>query len=180
MDRCADRPGTHAKSQEPDCTKYIPEIGRTVRIPCADAFPPAPTAPATATETEAVDDRANKVMLGLTLTVLTSDLRDKFKVAPTIDGVLVADVDAGSEAAGRGIKRGDVIMQTNQGVVATPADVVRMIVSAKTSGRKSLLLLLKNSGGEAVFVALPLGMTSTAARRCVVVATENSERNSAR
>jgi serine protease Do len=71
--------------------------------------------------------------------------------------VLVADVDAGSEAAGRGIKRGDVIMQTNQGVVATPADVVRMIVSAKTSGRKSLLLLLKNSGGEVVFVALPLG-----------------------
>ena len=96
-------------------------------------------------------------MLGPTLTVLTSDLRDKFKVAPSIDGVLVADVDAGSEAAGRGIKRGDVIMQTNQGVVATPADVVRMIESARTSGRKSILLLLKNAGGEVVFVALPLG-----------------------
>ena len=123
-------------------------------MPCSDAAsPPAAPAPVAA---EPADDRSDKVKLGLTLTALTSALREKYNVGKTIDGVLVTDVDVRSEAARRGMKRGDVILQTNQGVVQVPADVIRNIQAAASSGRKSILLLVQNGGGQVAFVALPI------------------------
>jgi S1-C subfamily serine protease len=142
--------GTPARADDLECTRYVPEIGRTVHVRCADAVPPTAAA-------VPENGRPERVTLGLTLAPLTPELRDKYRVAKSIDGVLVTDVDTKSEAAGRGIKRGDVIMQTNQGVVTTPDDVVRIINEATASGRRSILLLLKNAGGEVAFVALPLG-----------------------
>jgi S1-C subfamily serine protease len=142
--------GMHAFSEDLECTRYIPESGMTIHVPCSDATPLTPTA-------VPQDARAERTILGLTLAPLTPELRDQYKVDSTIDGVLVTDVDARSEAASRGIKRGDVLMQTNEGVVATPDDVMRVLQSAATSGRKTILLLLKNAGGEVAFVALPLG-----------------------
>lgn len=137
--------GMHAFSEDLECTRYIPESGMTIHVPCSDATPLTPTA-------VPQDARAERTILGLTLAPLTPELRDQYKVDSTIDGVLVTD-DARSEAASRGIKRGDVLMQTNEGVVATPDDVMRVLQSAATSGRKTILLLR----GEVAFVALPLG-----------------------
>jgi S1-C subfamily serine protease len=144
-----------ARSEDPDCTRYIPEIGRTVRVPCSDGAlqpPPASSLPSA----EARDDRSDKMRLGLTLSALTPALRDAFKVATNIDGVLVRDVDLRSEAARRGIRRGDVILQTNQGAVSAPADVLRNIDAAAATGRKAILLLIQHGGGQATFVALPI------------------------
>jgi len=88
---------------------------------------------------------------------LTAGLKDKFNIGDTIGGVFVTQVDERSEAAGRGVKRGDVIMQTNQDVVKTPDDLSRSIESARDSGKKSILLLLRHIDGKLQFVSLPLG-----------------------
>src|SRR4029079_1763624 len=84
--------------------------------------------------------------LGLTLAALTPELRETYKVAEAINGVLVTDVDFRSEAARRGIKRGDVIIQTNQGAVSGPADVLRNMEAAAADGRKTILLLIQDGG----------------------------------
>jgi serine protease Do len=93
---------------------------------------------------------------GLTLAKLTPALRQKYNVDANVDGVIVTGVDAQSVAAER-VMPGDVIMQTNQGVVAAPDDVVRNLDRAAKDGRKTILLLLKKASGELRFVALPLG-----------------------
>ena len=35
---------THARSEELDCTRYVPQIGKTVRVPCNDTPAPPPAA----------------------------------------------------------------------------------------------------------------------------------------
>lgn len=142
-----------ARAEDLECTRYVPEIGKTVRVRCSDAAPMAAPTPAV---TEAVPPAAN-TLLGLSLTPLTAGLKDKFNIGDTIGGVFVTQVDERSEAAGRGVKRGDVIMQTNQDVVKTPDDLSRSIESARNSGKKSILLLLRHIDGKLQFVSLPLG-----------------------
>lgn len=152
---CASAP---ARAEDPECTRYMPEIGRTVRVPCAADTPaPAPAPPPG--ETEAVPPAAppSSTVLGLTLFPLTAGLKDKYNIGETIGGIFVSKVDAHSEAAGRGVKPGDVIMETNQDVVKTPEDLSRTIETVRSSGRKSILLLLRHLDGNLQFVSLPVG-----------------------
>ena len=148
--------GTHVRSEDRECTRYLPEIGRTVHVRCGGDGVPDPAVPAPPEATVPPPRPGSGALRGLTLAKLTPALRQKYNVDASIDGVIVTGVDAQSVAADR-VMPGDVIMQTNQGVVATPDDVVRNLDSAAKDGRKAILLLLKKASGELRFVALPLG-----------------------
>ena len=69
------------------------------------------------------------------------------------DGVVVADVDADSAAAQKGLKVGDVILEAGGQVVSKPSDITAVIAAAKKDGRKAVLLRVKNDQGVH-FVAL--------------------------
>ena len=76
----------------------------------------------------------------------------------TFDGQgawLGADAQSGA-AADKGLKQGDVILEVAGKSVSTPADVRNMIASARTDGKRSVLVRLK-SGDNTRFVALPVG-----------------------
>ena len=76
-------------------------------------------------------------------------------VAPADDnaGVMVTDVDPNGQAAERGLQPGDVILSVGNDVVATPADVEKMVETAKEDGMKAVLLRVK-TGEQTRFVAL--------------------------
>jgi serine protease Do len=93
--------------------------------------------------------------LGLTLSGITPDLKDKFSLGNDTKGVVVVDVAKDSSAADRGIHPGDVIMEAAQMEVKSPQDVSSKIDEAKKSGRKSILLLVERQG-DLHFVALRL------------------------
>jgi serine protease Do len=93
--------------------------------------------------------------LGLTLSGITSDLKDKFSLSDDAKGVVVVDVAKDSSAADRGVHPGDVIMEAAQEEVKSPQDVSSRIDEAKKSGRKSILLLVERQG-DLHFVALRL------------------------
>lgn len=95
-------------------------------------------------------------ILGMTLTVLTDDLRDKFDLSDDIDGVLVSAVDPDGPAAEKRVQAGDLIVEVAQESVSSPADVVEKVEALKTEGRKTALLLLSNGNGELRFVAIRL------------------------
>jgi serine protease Do len=139
-----------ALAEELDCRWFFPAIGRTLPVRCDEAVP-AISSPA------AQDVRAERDVLGLTLAPLSQDLIDKFSIEKRLNGVVVTQVDANSEAAGRGITSGDVVLQTNQDVVSTPDDMVRSVESATKDGQKTILLLLSNARGETQSVSLSLG-----------------------
>jgi serine protease Do len=72
------------------------------------------------------------------------------------EGVAVTGVDSSGVAADHGFSTGDVILEVAGKSVSTPADVRKMIVSARSEGKRTVLLRVK-SGDNTRFVALPVG-----------------------
>ncbi len=97
----------------------------------------------------------NTSILGLTLTPLTSALREELNVDASIEGLAVTEVDEASEAFEKGLRPGDVITEAGQQKVSGIADLEGRVEAAKDAGRKSLLLLVRRAG-DPRFVALTL------------------------
>ncbi|MBO0737436.1 MAG: DegQ family serine endoprotease [Alphaproteobacteria bacterium] len=93
--------------------------------------------------------------LGLTLSGVTPDLKEKFSLADDAKGVIVVDVAQDSPAAAKGLRPGDLIMEAAQDEVKNPNEISSKIDEAKKSGRKSILLLVERQG-DLRFVALRL------------------------
>lgn len=96
-----------------------------------------------------------KVILGLTLTLLTDEMKAEMALADNIDGLLVKAVDEASVAFEKGLRAGDVITQAGQQDVEGLDAFEARIAEVKDGGRKSLLLLVRR-GGDPRFVALPV------------------------
>ena len=93
--------------------------------------------------------------LGLTLSSITPELKEKYSIAEDVKGVVVVDVAKDSPAAVKGVRAGDMIMEAAQEEVRSPGEVSNKIDEAKKSGRKSILLLVERQG-DLRFVALRL------------------------
>lgn len=93
--------------------------------------------------------------LGMTFSTINPDLRERFGIAETMNGVIVTDVDPDGAAAERNIRPGDVIVEVGLEEVVTPDDVLARVKAAADANRKSVLLLL-DSSGEQRFVAVEL------------------------
>ena len=94
--------------------------------------------------------------LGLSMSGMTKELRDKYKLKDDAKGVVVTEVEGGSPADDKQVKPGDVILQVGQQVVSTPEDVTNRLDQLRKSGTKQALLLLSNGQGELRFVAVAL------------------------
>ena len=68
------------------------------------------------------------------------------------EGVVVTGVDSAGVAADRGFTTGDVILEVAGKAVSTPADVRKAIASARTEGKRTVLMRVK-SGDNTRFVA---------------------------
>jgi serine protease Do len=90
--------------------------------------------------------------LGLTLAPATGQGGAK-------EGVLITDVDGDSDAAQKGLKSGDVILEVGGQPVFTPEDVANGVKEAAKLGRKAVLMRVK-SGDQMRFVAVQLKKTS--------------------
>jgi len=101
-------------------------------------------------------EASKKEFLGLTVSVLTAEMRAELGLAEDATGLAIVAVDEASEAFEKGLRTGDVITEAGQQKVATLADLETRIDEAREAGRKSLLLLVRR-GGEPRFVALSLG-----------------------
>lgn len=106
---------------------------------------------------DATPAQADEDLLGMTIAPLTEALRAEYKISGKIDGVIVTDVMAGSPAAKKDIKTGDVIVEVTQEEVRRPEDVVARLRAVKRAGRSRVLLLLSDAKGELRFVSVPTG-----------------------
>jgi serine protease Do len=79
--------------------------------------------------------------LGLSLSA-SKDALKRSELEVGLNGVLITAVMPGSDAARRGITSGDVILQVQDKVVATPADVQSNIEAARASKREYVLMLV--------------------------------------
>ena len=71
------------------------------------------------------------------------------------EGVAITDVDQRSEAADKGLKAGDVILEVGGKGVTRPSQVVEGIREAREKGRKAVLMQVRSSR-QTRFIALSL------------------------
>ena len=94
-------------------------------------------------------------LLGLSIAPLTDELRNRYGIGTSIEGVIITEVKPNSPAAQKNVKPGDVIVEVTQEKVKQPQDVKARLLAVKKSGRRSVLLLLSDAKGELRFVAVP-------------------------
>jgi serine protease Do len=93
--------------------------------------------------------------LGLTLSNITPELKEKFSLTDDAKGVVIVDVASDGPAAEKNLKPGDVIIEAAQHEVKSTTQVTAKIDEEKKAGRKSILLLVQRQG-DLRFVALRL------------------------
>ena len=91
----------------------------------------------------------------MSLTSINDDLRKRFDIPDTVEGVVVVEVKENSPAKARGIISGDVIQKVDQIEVETPASIVELVDQAKSKNKTSVLLLVKR-GMNGRFIAIPV------------------------
>ncbi len=96
--------------------------------------------------------------MGMDLTAVTPQVRRIYNLDDSVQGVLVTKVDPNSDAAGKGVQAGDILLSVSNKAVRTPADVEKSVAAAHSAGRKSVLLLV-SSEGTSHFVAVELAKT---------------------
>jgi serine protease Do len=95
------------------------------------------------------------IVAGMTLSTITNEIRMRMELDADVDGLLVSNVEAGSDAEAKGIGKGDIIIKSGQKPIRTPMDLRDEIDNALSSDRKSLLLLIYRDGSRR-FIALSL------------------------
>lgn len=99
------------------------------------------------------DAAPSSVVLGMTLTPLTDELRGELNAANVTGGLVITMLDPVSDAAEMGLQVGDIITEVTQTPVSTVADLQSRIESADEAGQETILLLIRRDGNPR-FMAL--------------------------
>ena len=112
---------------------------------------------AAATPGPVPDEGSQVKALGLVMSPISPVLRDRFKFAEDVKGVVVTEVEPDSAASEKRIRPGDVILKVgqDQSPVSSPAQVRDKIEEARKANLNAILLLLESEGNQR-FVALRL------------------------
>ena len=92
--------------------------------------------------------------LGLSMQSLNEQIIRALNLPAGTRGVVITSIDPGSDAAEKGIRRGDVILSVNRQPVTSPAQVLAAVDSARRAGRSSVLLLVKRGQAPEAFVGV--------------------------
>lgn len=117
------------------------EIGRlaTDEAPVAEVAPPADP----------------ETLLGAEVAALTPELRGRFGLDDTVQGVVVVRIVGDGPALERGLRPGDVIQRVGAVQVRSPAELEEALDAAREADQSSALILVHREGSS-LFVGIPL------------------------
>lgn len=99
-----------------------------------------------ASTSEAAPEPKADMVLGMAFGTLNDELREKYKIAKDVDGIVVLSVDADTNAAEKDMQEGDVITDAGQKPVRSVDDFQAQIDATAEAGRQSLLVLVRRDG----------------------------------
>ncbi|HUG45437.1 MAG TPA: Do family serine endopeptidase [Sphingomicrobium sp.] len=94
--------------------------------------------------------------LGLSLQPITAQIARALNLPAGTRGVVITRVSPASDAARKGLQRGDVILAVQGQRVTSPAQVLAAVDAARKAGRNSVLLLVKRGIATEVFVGIDI------------------------
>lgn len=92
-----------------------------------------------ASTSEAAPEPTADMVLGMAVGTLNDELREKYKIAKDVDGIVVLSVDADTNAAEKGMQEGDVITDAGQKPVRSVDDFQAQIDATAEADRKSVV-----------------------------------------
>ncbi len=95
------------------------------------------------------------LVLGMRLLTLNAAIRSKLNLNGNINGVLIDAIDGNSDAAQRGLRAGDIIVELNQTAVTSVDAAKSALVAAKRAGRNFVLIRVLR-GNELLFATVAL------------------------
>jgi serine protease Do len=84
--------------------------------------------------------------LGLSVQRLDEAMRRQYNLPANLQGVVVAEVEQGTDAARKGLRAGDVIVRVGERRVSSPADLSSAVDAARAAGRRGVLLFVHREG----------------------------------
>jgi serine protease Do len=100
--------------------------------------------------------QASASAIGLGVQPLTPALARNMGLDPSVQGVVVVAVDPSSDAASKGLQRGDVILSANRAPTRNAADLATAIAAAKAAGRDQIALLVQRGKTPGRFLAVKI------------------------
>ena len=95
-------------------------------------------------------------VLGFSVLALTPQIAMQLGVAEDLHGAVVSGVDATSDAAAKGLQRGDIVLSANYHPVNSAADIQREIHAAQAANRPAVLLQVLRRGQPTTYVPVRL------------------------
>lgn len=84
-----------------------------------------------------------RASLGITLQPLTSLLRQQLRLGSDVQGVVIAGISPSSDAATKGLQRGDIIVKIGQKPVTSPAEAAAAVEAERKAGKDTVLMLVQ-------------------------------------
>ncbi|OCC23009.1 protease [Croceicoccus estronivorus] len=94
--------------------------------------------------------------LGVQVIPLTPQIARQLGASDDTQGVVIAGVDPASDAAVKGLQRGDIVLTANYKAISTPDELEATVSSAKRAGREAVLLRIQRRGRPATYVPIRL------------------------
>ncbi len=120
----------------------------TVNVTVAELPADVQAAAATPTAPRPQSTTVELAGLGLKVSGMTPELRERFSIRPERQGVVITEVTAGGAGAERELRAGDVIVEVQQERVTTPQDLSERIERLRRQNRASALLLIEGAQGQ--------------------------------
>ena len=105
------------------------------------------------------DDNASGIVekaLGFSVIGITPQIALQLGIGNDVHGVVVSGVDPSSDAAAKGLKRGDIVLSANYHKIASAAELGREVHTAQTTNRTAVLLQVLRRGQPVTFVGVRL------------------------
>ncbi len=127
----------------------------TVQVTVAELPAEAQQAAATPGQPRPQNQALELSGLGLTVSPITNETRERFSLRPDQRGVVVTEVAPNGAAADRDLRPGDLILEVQQERVNTPQDIQGRLENLRRQNRATALMLVENAQGQR-FVPLRL------------------------
>ncbi len=99
---------------------------------------------------------AARASLGITLQPLTAQLRQQLRLDDKVQGVVIAGISPSSDAASKGLQRGDIIVKIGQKPVTSPAEAAAAVDAERKAGKDTVLMLVQRGNTPARYTGVKL------------------------
>ena len=100
------------------------------------------------------DNEVIQERLGLQVLELTPQIARQLGASSDTSGLVIASVNQNSDAARKGLQRGDIILTANYRPMVEVADLEKAIRGAEADDREAVLLRIQRRGGSPQYIAV--------------------------